>query len=140
MIEQDIYTHLKNDATLQTLLSGSATDSKMYPIQATQGATAPFIVFEPNSPPLAYTDIVETDEIQFNIFSETYLEAHNIEVQIKKLLSISDELMIGASTSISSSTYYIYSGIVSGSDAYRDDETELYIRTTTFSFLYKRKV
>ena len=45
MIEQDIITFLKADATLDTLLSSSGSNSKIYPNSVPINMTQPYIIY-----------------------------------------------------------------------------------------------
>ena len=139
MIELDVVAHLKADATLDALLNSSATDSKIYPIQAGQNTNIPFIVYEVSSRATGF-EIIEEDTIQFNVFSDNYITCGNIIDQLKKLLYISDELRVGGSQSIASDIYYIYSGVVNGSSEFRDPDTNFFCKIISFSFQYKRKI
>ena len=139
MIENDITTHLKNDATLMNLLGGNITNKyKLFLMRADSDITPPFIVYEINTDS---ADIIETDNFQFNVFATTNTICRKIANRLKKLLSISEEFNSGGSTSISSSEYYIYSGLHTGSDNYiNDTETKIYILPVNFKFVYKRKI
>lgn len=140
MIELDVIAHLKASADLDTLLGSSATNSKIFPIQAPQGTAIPFVVYEVSTAPYVADIALDEDTIQFNIFDDDYLDCRLIAEQIKKLLGISDSLRVGVSTSISSATYYIYNGIDAGSSEFKDTDTDLFVRVISFSFKYKRKV
>ncbi len=139
MIELDIVSHLKDSAALDTLLGSSAANSKIFPIQAPQGTVVPFVVYEVSTDAYTYDVAIDEDTIQFNIFDDDYVDCRLIAEQLKKLLGISDSLRVGVSTSISSTTYYIYNGIDAGGSNFKDPDTDLFVRVISFSFKYKRK-
>jgi len=142
MIENDITKHLIADKTLMDLLGGNiANKYKLFLMRAEPEIVPPFIVYEVNTNAINYEDIIETDNFQFNIFTTAGTTCRKIANRLKKLLSISDDLNNSTTTKISSSEYYIYSGLHTGTDNYiNDTETKVFILPMNFKFAYKRKI
>lgn len=143
MIEQDIISHLKNDAALDGLLGSSAADSKIYPIRATeqQQRTAPFILYSASPIAVMFSDLLDRDSIEFQIVDSNYSHAGQILARLKVLLEINDELRKGTvPTSIASASFFIYSGIRAGGSEFQDPDTFRYVRIAIYEFAYKKKV
>ncbi len=141
MIEQDVIDHLKADTTLDGLLSSSASDSKIYPVRASQQQqeNVPCIVYSVTG--IDTDEIIDEDIIDFKIIDDDYAHAKQIQDRLLWLLNISDDLRIGAvSTSISSSTYYIYYGKRTGGAEFQDPDTLRYVKVETYNFKFKRKI
>lgn len=143
MIEQDIISHLKNDATLDTLLLVTATYEKLYPIRATQKQQeyAPYIVYSVSPVSVMFSDLLDRDNIEFQIVDDSYSHAGQILDRLKTLLEINDELRKGVvPTSIASTSFYIYSGIRAGGSEFQDPDTLKWVRIVIFEFAYKKKI
>lgn len=141
MIEQDVYTHLKGDATLDTLLSASGSDSKIYPETAKirQQASTPFIVY--STVPLDPDEILDGERIEFSIIDTDINNVKDIELRVKFLLEIKDDYRVGVSppTEIPSSIFYIYDVNLSGGTQFPDPDTKRFIRVVIYNFLFKKK-
>lgn len=156
MIEQDVINHLKADwgilpggvISLGQLLEGSAAapSERIYPIRATQEQQkdAPYIVYSVSPVMTMFSDLLDRDSIEIQVIDDSYSHAGQILDRIKTLLEINDELRIGgvstAPIAISSSTFYIYSGIRSGGSEFQDPDTLRWTRIVIYEFAYKKKV
>lgn len=143
MIENDVVAHLNGDTTLDTLLSVTASDTKIYPEVATQlqQKTRPFIVYGVEPIGKDFSDIIDEVRIEFKVIHDNYFAASTILERLKFLLSIKDEIRVGLSppTSIPSSDYFIYSGIVSGGTEFQEPDTRRFVRVLWVNFTYKKK-
>lgn len=143
MIEQDIINHLKNDATLDTLLLATAADSKIYPNRATQEQqkNAPFMVYSVSPVMTMFSDLLDRDSIELQVIDDSYSHAGQVLDRIKTLLEINDELRKGSvPTSITSSSFFIYSGKRSGGSEFQDPDTLRWVRIVIYEFAYKKKI
>ncbi len=141
MIEQDVINHLKNDTILDGLLSSSATDSKIYPIRADkmQQKNTPFIIYSVSSSGM--DEILDEDSIEFKIVNDDYSHSGQIVNRLKILLEINNELRIGSvPISISSNTYYIYSGERTSGVEYQEPDLERYVKVEIYKFRYIKKI
>lgn len=143
MIEQDVIAHLKADATLDTLLGATGSDSKIYPDTATQmdQLTPPFIAYSVEPVGSFFEKLIDEDSFVFRVVTTLYDDGRAILDRLKFLLEINDGLRVGVNppTSISSATFYIYSGIISGGAELYDTDTRRFIRSVYFNFTYKKK-
>lgn len=133
MIENDIYVYLSTDTTLQTLLSGTAADTKIYPRSGLQIPTKPYITYS-NS---AGIDDINTknDRIDFNIVAENKDTANTIRDRIMVLLDKEDLVQ---NTITSTSFIFVYSIKVYG-DGLIDQTTNDYIEILAFEIKYLEK-
>lgn len=75
-VKQAIVAILQNDATLQTLLGGSVSDKKVYPVLANQFENFPCIVYEEVDAPFrTVPKNVQDVLMQFRIYSKVDMEA-----------------------------------------------------------------
>lgn len=141
MIEQDVYNHLKADATLDTLLGATGSDSKIYPETAKQlqQSKSPFIVYSVS--PLKTDEVLDGDRIEFKVVDTDINNIKNIEIRLKFLLSIKDDYRVGVNppTEITSASFYIYDVVISTGTQFPDPDTKRFIRVVIYNFLFKQK-
>ncbi len=141
MIEQDVYNHLKADATLDGLLSSSGSDSKIYPETAKQlqQAKTPFITY--SVAPLKVDSILDGERIELKIIDTDVSNIKDIELRLKFLLEINDTYRVGLNppTEISSAVFNIYDGVLSSGTQFPDPDTSRFIRVAIYNFLFKKK-
>jgi len=143
LIEQDVIDHLKGDAALDTLLLATTSDDKMYPIRATQKQqeNVPYIVYSVSPVMTMFSDLLDRDSIEIQVIDDSYSHAGQVLDRIKTLLEINDELRIGGvPTSISSTSFFIYSGKRSGGSEFQDPDTLQWVRIVIYEFAYKKKI
>jgi len=139
MIETVIYNLISTDATLLTLLGGTATDTKIYPIRSPQGKGYPYIDYNVSG----YGDIAEylhSERITFKIVSKTYNTAASIRDRLRILLDMEYGHIKKTFTSVS---YRIeYSRLVSGQDMEdevisedNEDSVKIIVQIYEFKFL-----
>jgi len=135
MIEFDVITYLKADTTLDTLLSSSASDSKIYPAQAPLGAQdkIPYIVYTINQSG-SYEENLKEESITFDCISNTYLQSKNIKDRLATLLDIQDS----AYSAIDSDYYYIYWAKFTAGNSYVDGENNLYHNILVVNFKFNK--
>ena len=103
MIEYIIIAYLATDSTLDSLLGVTSTDTKIYPLQAKESATVPYIVY--NIPNLGtYEEVMREMTINFNCISDSYAEAKSIRDRIITLLDREDKIR----NYLTDDDYYIY--------------------------------
>jgi len=134
--QYDIITYLESDATLDTLLSSSANDSKIYPEIAPQDSSLPYIVYSVSDGVL--DEILDEIRITFRIYSTTKSEAVNIANRLKSLLDKQDEIQ----NSFSSTDYWYYYSKIAYHESLIDNVDKdklIYIQVMIFNIKYKRK-
>ena len=134
MIELDVVAYLKADTTLDTLLSATGTDSKIYPIQAPQERTIPYIIYTISSEGTLEENLNE-ETISFNCISDNYIEAKNIVDRLDALLDHQSDIR----TLVSSESYYIYWCKKVGGSTFIDPESkqkDFYHRVSVYDFKY----
>ena len=102
MIENDVITYLEADATLDTLLGPTATDSKFNPEFAPAGSTRPYVEFSVS--PGVSEEILDEERIVFRVYADTKAAITNILERLKSLLDKQDEIQ----GLITSTNYYVY--------------------------------
>lgn len=141
MIEVVVYNLISTDATLRTLLSGSASDTKVYPVRASQGKDYPYIDYAVSG----YGDIAEylhSERITFKIVAKAYNTATAIRDRLRVLL---DMEYAHSKVSFTSVNYRIeYSRLVGGQDmeddvVAEDDENSVKIIVQIYEFKYLDK-
>lgn len=143
MIEQDIINHLKGDATLDTLLLATISDDKMYPIRATQKQqeNIPFLVYSVSPVMTMFSDLLDRDSIEIQVVDDSFSHAGQILDRLKTLLEINDELRKGSvPISITSTSFFIYSGRRAGGSEFQDPDTLKWVRIVIYEFAYKKKI
>jgi len=137
MIENSLCVYVTADAALQVLLGGDANDKKIYPLEAPQSSTLPFLVYK-------VTDIGGLEQllseirITISITAETPLALKNICDALIVLLDKQDEIM-GFWTD---ADYFIYwSKLNGGGDiAPQFESRKEFVRVLNFDIKYKKKV
>lgn len=131
MVEFDIYAYLIADATLDTLLSVTATDTKIYPLKSFQGATGPYITY--SNAVGGIDETLDIDRIELHIVSDNKATVNSIRDRIKTLLDLNDMI------NISSDTYWIYYSKLVAGDSLIDEVTDDFIEIMIFEIEYKKK-
>ncbi len=106
MIEFDVVRYLKADATLDTLLGVTGTDSKIYPLQAPSGTVIPFILYTPGVGDTE-SEVIYEDRLQLVPISTDVEEVTNIRNRLRALLDLQD-LIQDTTLNSGSASYYIY--------------------------------
>mgnify|MGYP001222820210 CR=1 FL=1 len=132
MIEWDIVAKIKADTTMDTLLSSTGTDPKLYPLQAPPGAVTPYILYAcagmgPED------EVLDEERLQFTVVDSSYKNAGDIRDRLKAIFDLQDRV------SITSDTYYIYWGKLTGNQDLVDTELSLYNRVVFFNFKFRKK-
>lgn len=85
MLGSAVYSILSDDATLTAI-----TGTKIYPVQAPQRISVPFIVYRENGTlPVDQKDgsaPIDKIQLQVDIYSNSYIQAHTIATQVRSLL------------------------------------------------------
>ncbi len=132
MIELDVISYLATDATLDTLLGATGSDSKIYPLQAPHKVTGNYIVYLVPSDG-TFEENLEEKTISFNCTGETYLAAIQIRDRVKTLLDKQDKIR----NLISSTDYYFYwCKMVPGGITFKDPDVDLHHAVGIFQFKY----
>lgn len=95
MIEFSLYTYLSTDSTLQTLLSGGASDKKIYPLEAFQPVSdspaLPFLVY--NVAGIGgVEELMREIRINIKVCADNFEDVKNISEQLLALLDLEDEI------------------------------------------------
>ncbi len=133
MIEYDVVNYLCADTTLQNLLSGSASDVKIYPDKAPQNSTEPYIVYFSGIGML--DEILDEDRIQFKIYSSNKKICTDIRNRLKKILDKQD----GIQGLISSTDYIIFYSKLTAGDSSIESELNNYEIPMFFNIKFKTK-
>ena len=131
MIELDVIAYLKNDATLNGLLGSSASDSKIYPIQAPHGAKIPYIIYNTPSDGSILENIEELS-MSFDCISGDYIEAKDIKDRLVTLLDRENAIR----NLISSLSYWIYWCKKVGGSSFKEPALNYFHRVAIFDFLW----
>lgn len=127
----DVISYLKSDSSLDSLLGASSSDSKIYPLNAPQGATDPFIVyglFDEGTE----QEILKEFTMFFNIYSQEYDTVKDIAIRLKDLLNVQD----GLNYAIPSSNYiFRWSKLTSSTDNQDEEGTKYFFRTVLYHFM-----
>lgn len=111
-VEYDFRTYLLTDATLKTLIGWAADDPKIYPVQAPEEATLPYILYAGGVGDVT-DETLKEDRIQITVVSDDLEEATDIRNRLNVLLD--QDSGIQATTFYSTSNdYYIYNCRLSG--------------------------
>lgn len=91
-IEQKILERLAGDATLVTLLGGTADDKKIYPVRNVAGTAAPYIVYSLASE--SGEENINDARVQVKIVVDNYdyATANSIRDRVNALLDIQDAI------------------------------------------------
>ena len=131
MIAQDIYAYLSSDSTLQTALSATTTDTKIYPNYARLSSRLPFIVYQSTNPGGTQDEVLNEEDLSLIITSDTYATTVAISYIITALLDLTE-------TQIPSETYNIYYAKKTGGNDYADDLGR-HVRALNFTFKFNKK-
>lgn len=132
MIAQDIYAYLSTDSTLQTALSATTTDTKIYPNYARLSSRLPFIVYQSTNPGGTQDEVLNEEDLSIIITSDTYATTVAISYIVTALLDLTE-------TQIPSATYNIYYAKKTGGNDYADDLGR-HVRALNFTFKFNKKV
>jgi len=132
MIAQDIYAYLSSDSTLQTALSATATDTKIYPNYARLSSRLPFIVYQSTNPGGTQDEVLNEEDLSIIITSDTYATTVAISYIVTALLDLTE-------TQIPSNTYNIYYSKKTGGNDYADDLGR-HVRALNFTFKFNKKI
>ena len=132
MIELDIVAKIKADTTLDTLLSSTGSNPKLYPLQAPPGAVAPYILYAcagmgPED------ETLDEERLQFTVVDSNFKNAGDIRDRLKAIFDLQDRV------SITSDVYYIYWGKLTGMQDLMDTELSQYNRVVFLNFKFKKK-
>lgn len=131
MIAQDIYAYLSSDSTLQTALSATVTDTKIYPNYARLSSRVPFIVYQSTNPGGTQDEVLNEEDLTLIITSDTYATTVAISYIVTALLDLTE-------TQIASDTYNIYYAKKIGGNDYADDLGR-HVRALNFTFKFNKK-
>ena len=131
MIAQDIYAYLSSDSTLQTALSATVTDTKIYPNYARLSSRLPFIVYQSTNPGGTQDEVLNEEDLSLIITSDTYATTVAISYIVTALLDLTE-------TEIPSDTYNIYYAKKTGGNDYADDLGR-HVRALNFTFKFNKK-
>jgi len=131
MFDQDLLTYLKADGTLDTLLTATASDSKIYPIQKPHNVTHPCIVYTVSSSGSVEENLREIS-FTFDCISTTYLQAKNISDRLVALLDLQDAI----NGTITTVNYIIYWAKHISGNTYIDGDENLFHNLITINFKY----
>lgn len=129
-----VLEYLKADSELDTLLSSSASDSKIRPEQANLSVDVPYILYSFISDGTTEENLLE-GRVEFVCVDESYLNIFYIRERLIELLDKQDKIR----NFITSDDYYYYwCKNVDGKDEVKVDLNYFYKRIT-FSFKYAKK-
>ena len=131
MIELDVIAYLKADATLDTLLGPTAIDSKIYPLQAPQRASVPYIVYNTPADGSIIENINELS-MSFDCISDDYIEAKDIKDRLVTLLDRENAIR----DLIPSANYWFYWCKKVGGSSFKEPELDYFHRVAIFDFLW----
>ena len=131
MIELDVIAYLKSDATLDTLLGSTAIDSKIYPLQAPQRASVPYIVYNTPADGSIIENINELS-MSFDCISDDYIEAKDIKDRLVTLLDRENAIR----DLIPSANYWFYWCKKVGGSSFKEPELNYFHRVAIFDFLW----
>lgn len=95
MIEYALYDYLASDSTLQTLLSGSASDKKVYPLEAPQPISAspalPFLVYSVTGIG-GVEELMKEIRVTIKIVADDFEEIKGLSDRLLVMLDLQDEI------------------------------------------------
>ena len=133
MIELDVISYLNSDAILDTLL-GANGDSKIYPIQMPQGASAPFIIYRTSVDGTLDENLKEM-AMEFDCIDDSFNTAKNIRDRVSVLL----DYQYAIRDYITSASYFLYWAKKIGGNTFKDSELDLFHHVLTCGFKYQIK-
>jgi len=131
MIAQDIYAYLSSSSALQTALSATESDSKIYPNYARLSSRLPFIVYQSTNAGGTQDEVLNEENLTLIITSDSYATTVAISYILTGLLDLTE-------TQIPSSTYNIYYAKKIGGNDYADDLGR-HVRALNFLFKFNKK-
>lgn len=133
MIELDVVAYLKTDAELYGLLSATASNSKIYPIQMPQNTTLPYIAYVVESEGTTQENMREII-IAFDCVAETYAAAKNIRDNLIDILDQEDNIQ----NLITSTDYKVYWGKKTAGYTFKEAALNVFHDVAVFSFQYAK--
>lgn len=133
MIELDLISYLKSDATLDGLLGSTGSDSKIYPSQVPHGAEVPYIILNTQAIGTFDENLKEVS-FAFNCVSDSIATAKSIRDRLITLLDKQD----GIQGDITSATYRLYYSKNVGGDNFVDPELGYYHHVVIFDFKFQK--
>lgn len=136
MIETDVVNYLKSDAALDTLLSVTVSDSKIYPIQRPEReedddiAMVPYILY--NCIVGMEDEILEEDRFQLTIVADNFTDIKSIEKRLDTLLNKQDKIQ----GDITSTDWIIKYSKRTAGDKFKDEDTKLFHCVMVFTMKY----
>jgi hypothetical protein len=131
MIESDVISYLKSDEILKGYLSADADDCKIYPLQAPQLISCPYITYN-----ISHEGTVEENlrEIVMNFVctSDSFIETKLLRDRLIFLLDRQDKIR----DLITSADYIYYWCKKSGGLVYMEAEQEYFYNVSIYNFKY----
>ena len=132
MIELDVIAYLNNDDTLYDLLGASASDSKIYPVQAPQDATVPYIIYTTVTSGTLDENLNEMS-MEFDCIDDGYSVSKNIRDRLQFLLDRQDSIQ----SLITSVSYYVYWAKKTGGNSFKDPDEDNFHQLSVYGFKYQ---
>ncbi len=132
MIELDVIAYLNSDATLDSLLSATGADPKIYPNQRRQGSSQPYIVYTTTQDGTLDENLKEMT-MEFDCIDESYNTAKSIRDRVSALLDLQDALP----DSMTSASYYLYWAKKIGGNTFKDPALNFFHHVLTVAFKYQ---
>lgn len=137
MIEFDMVNYLESDATLDTLLGSSGSDTKIYPNIPKPQPILPYILYFGGTGDMT-DEILDEDRVQLTIRSDSLAEAYPVRNRLKVLLNREDEIQ-STIFNTGSTDFIIYNSRYTGGDTLYNPETQEWEITMFFNIIYKNK-
>ena len=137
MIEYDLITYIEADATLDTLLGSTGSDTKIYPSKPPTGVTSPYILYFWGVGD--QEEMLDEDRIQLTDRASKQLAATNIRDRLKILLDKQDRIQ-DVTFATASTTYHIYYCRFTGGDGFWEPEMEVWNSVLFFNIKYRKKI
>jgi hypothetical protein len=133
-IESDIYAYIATDATLRTILGGSAADTRVYLIKAPQEKEAPYIVINSQGEGNINEEI--NDEIRFTFYLVASPNDYDKLTAMKNRVNILMDKQDGIS--ITSADNYIYWSKKNGGADMFEDTTENFVKVINYDMKFQK--
>ena len=137
MVEYDLITYIEADSALDTLLSSTGSDTKIYPSKPPTGVTLPYILYFWGVGDQG-DEMLDEDRIQLTARAEERTEATNIRDRLKVLLDKQDRIQ-DVTFATASTTYHVYYCRFTGGDGFWEPETEVWNSVLFFNIKYRKK-
>lgn len=134
MIELDVVSYLNSDATLDTLLSVSGSDTKIYPLQMPHGSSAPFIIYRTATDGTFEENIKELS-MEFDCIDDSYNTAKSIRDRVSVLLDYQDAIR----DHMTSASYFLYWAKKTGGNSFKEPNIDLFHNVLICGFKYQIK-